>query len=172
MARTSRPKIRVPMTKADMLLEAIALLGLLVNIFIIVVFGIMLPENVPTHIGPSGGIDAYGSKWVLMGVLSIFPIFLYVLITLVSRYPHIFNYPMAITNDNAPRLYRLGKNLLRWFKVIIAWLFATMAYSFVMILPENPGASMTTSIILLSFTGALGVVSLYYMAKIFSTAGS
>lgn len=143
------------------------MVGLAANVFITIVYGIMLPENVPTHIGPSGGIDAFGSKWVLIGVLTIIPLLLFATITLISRYPWVFNYPMAVTEENGPGLYRLGVSLMRWIKVISAWLFAMAAYIYVLILPSDPGASVGTSIVLLCFTGALLVVIVYYILRMF-----
>ncbi|WP_293285512.1 hypothetical protein [Microcoleus sp. PH2017_40_RAT_O_B] len=41
-----------------------------------------------------------------------------------SRYPHTFNYPVRITQENARRQYLLGRGLLVWLKAEVCWLFA------------------------------------------------
>lgn len=153
------------MARIDAIIEALALAGLAANLVITLVYGTLLPAAVPTHVGPSGGIDAWGSKWVLIGVMTIIPLALFALITLLERYPHVFNYPMPVTVENAPWLYMLGVRLMRWIKLIIAWNFAASAYIFVIVLPANPGASVGTSIIILALSGAMLIPILYYLAK-------
>jgi hypothetical protein len=44
--------------------------------------------------------------------------------TILARYPHLFNYPVRVTPENAPRLYRSGRLLLRWLNVVLTWVFA------------------------------------------------
>ena len=84
-----------------------------------------LPERIPTHFGASGAPDGYGPKaaiWLLPAI----SIFLYLLLTVVTRFPRSFNYPVKVTDENRPRLEPLALALLGWVKaetlVILAWI--------------------------------------------------
>jgi len=49
--------------------------------------------------------------------------FLYMLLTVVSRFPHTFNYPCKITQENAEVQYLLARYLLAFLKAEIIWVF-------------------------------------------------
>ncbi|MFC7375702.1 DUF1648 domain-containing protein [Brachybacterium sp. GCM10030267] len=70
-----------------------------------------LPDTVPTHFGAQGNPDEHGSKvsvLVLAGVMIV----LSALIAWLSTRPRLLNYPIAVTEQNAQRLYREGERLL------------------------------------------------------------
>jgi hypothetical protein len=54
--------------------------------------------------------------------LPIVSICLAVLLTVLSRYPHIYNYPWSITAENAPRQYYLARLLLWWIMLEMVWM--------------------------------------------------
>lgn len=72
-----------------------------------------LPETVPTHFGVGGQPDGWGPKWsifVVFGMLTV----LMVGISVLSRFPRVFNYSVAVTDENAQRVYRAGERLMVW----------------------------------------------------------
>jgi uncharacterized membrane protein len=86
-----------------------------------------LPDKVPVHFDFSGEPDSWESK----GMIALLPgvtIFLYALLTFVSRYPHHFNYLYEITEENAATQYRLGRTMLAVLKTEIIWLFTIMTW--------------------------------------------
>ena len=166
LTRSGRPKMVPSPSKIDLVVEAIALIGFLLSIGLVIYGSINLPETVPTHVGPSGGIDSYGSKWVLLAVLLLSNVLLYALCTITNRYPYIFNYPVIVTEENAPRLYPIAQRMLRWTKAIFAWMFAITAWRFIVVLPYNPGQSVSGLLVIAVSSVMFVIVLAYYVIKI------
>lgn len=82
----------------------------------------ILPDTIPIHYNASGEPDAWGSKFSLV-FLPCITIVLYGSLTILGRYPHIFNFPWKITEQNAERQYILAKQLLSWLKAEVIWVF-------------------------------------------------
>jgi hypothetical protein len=53
---------------------------------------------------------------------------LFVGLTILNRFPHIFNYSGDITKDNALRQYTNATRLIRYLKVIIVVIFGLISY--------------------------------------------
>jgi hypothetical protein len=66
-------------------------------------------------------------------LLVVFSLFTYVGISAVSRYPHVHNYPVKITELNAQALYALSQRMLIWLKLSCMLLFAYIMYTSVQI---------------------------------------
>jgi uncharacterized membrane protein len=121
MRNRSRPVLHLPRTQFEKLLEALTALGIIILIAMTVWGYFALPAVIPTHYGFSGAPNAYGGKGSLL-TLPIVSICLAVLLTVLSRYPHIYNYPWPITAENAPRQYSLARLLLRWITLEMVWM--------------------------------------------------
>ncbi|NLL53485.1 MAG: DUF1648 domain-containing protein [Peptococcaceae bacterium] len=82
----------------------------------------------PSHFGSSGIPDAWSSKlsiWLLPGIGAG----LYLLLTIVSKFPHTFNFPWAVTEENAERQYLIGRTMVISLKAELIWLFAYIEFS-------------------------------------------
>ena len=87
-----------------------------------------LPGRIPTHFGLSGQPDAWGTPlWLLF--LPLAACLLYLLMTLVARYPGSFNYPVRVTPANLGRLQTLALQMIAWLKAEVVWLFACIQLS-------------------------------------------
>jgi len=78
-----------------------------------------LPATIPIHFNLKAEIDNYGSK----ATLFILPVIITIVVaglTILGRYPHIFNYPKKITAANALEEYSKATGLLRIIKLVIA----------------------------------------------------
>jgi hypothetical protein len=53
----------------------------------------------------------------------------YVGITMLNKYPHIFNYPTEVTESNAPKLYVMTVRMLRIIKLAILFTFTEIILS-------------------------------------------
>lgn len=80
-------------------------------------------NRVPTHFDAGGRPTAWGSPWILL-VLPIAALVIYLLMTLVSRFPGAFNYPVRVTPANYARLQELALEMIAWLKAEVVWLFA------------------------------------------------
>ena len=86
-----------------------------------------LPERIPTHFNIAGEPDGYGSKSTLW-ILPVTAVIMYIGMTILELFPHIYNYPVEITPENAVRQYRIATRLIRILKTIIAILFSFLSY--------------------------------------------
>lgn len=121
MRSCSRPVLHPPRTQFEKLLEALTALGIIILIAMTVWGYFALPAVIPTHYGFSGAPNGYGGKGSLL-TLPIISICLAVLLTVLSRYPHRYNYPWSIPVENVPRQYYLARLLLRWVTLEMVWM--------------------------------------------------
>ena len=159
-----RPQIVPPPSKIDKIFEAVALIGILLAIIIIIIGAVILPNIIPTHYKITGGVDTYGSKWGIFLVFLIPMLFIYGLITFVNKYPSKFNYATMVTPENALRLYSSACTSLRLMKVLMVWLFLILEWFTVIVLSNNPGLtglSWLSWIIMLVFFAVIAVSIIY-----------
>ena len=122
-----RPKITLIPTTADKLVELLGWLILLALWGLTISHFSTLPDTIPTHFNASGEADGFGSKASIIG-LPVIASLLFVGLTVLNRYPHIFNYPTAITEDNALRLYTLATRMLRYLKLVLLVVFGGIGF--------------------------------------------
>lgn len=122
-----RPRLDIPRSPLEMVLDALTLLGLFALIFIIAYYWGRLPDVIPTHFDINGQPNDWGSPgYILIMALvgASTAIGLYVL----TFFPHIYNYPVKITAANAAAQYRLGRTLLRYINAAILLLFSYLEW--------------------------------------------
>lgn len=64
-------------------------------------------------------------------VLPCIAIVLFAGLTMLARYPHKFNYPIAVTEANAPYLYTSARQMMAWIKLEICCTFGLFEWDFV-----------------------------------------
>jgi len=117
-----RPKIKIYLNQFDKVLE-IGGIALLVIIWTLSAFNyFQSPDTVPIHFNSSGQPDGYGGKVTLL-LLPIIPTVIYLGLTQLNKYPHIFNYMTKITEENAKRQYTIATRMIRILKVSIVLIF-------------------------------------------------
>ena len=122
-----RPKITLIPSTADKLLEILGWLMLLVIWGLTIIHYSSLPDTIPTHFNATGEADGFGSKASIIG-LPIIATLLFIGLTVLNRYPHIFNYPCPVTQDNALRLYTLATRMLRYLKLVLLLVFGGIEF--------------------------------------------
>jgi len=113
-----RPRISIPLTGLDWLLEISAWLLLGVFLSVVAVSYSSLPEHIPVHFNAWGAADAQGNKEQLLYLVATGTV-LFVLLGVMVRFPHRFNYLVTITETNAERQYFLAIRLIRILKLLI-----------------------------------------------------
>jgi len=117
----TKPKINPPLRTVDIILEALAAICLIYMIVQLIVDYPAISRQVPTHFGSSGTPDAWDNKSSLL-IIPVVAIVIYTSLTVLNRYPYIFNYPVPITEKNAIKQYQLAKSLLIALKFTTAGL--------------------------------------------------
>ena len=124
-----RPKITVPQNSTDLWIDRFSFLLFFIIWLSVFVNYPDLPNEIPIHFNGRGQADAFGSKqsiWILMGVFSSIFIGIYIL----NKYPHLHNYTVKITEENALKNYRFSTRILRvvnFFNLLLlAFILKTM----------------------------------------------
>jgi hypothetical protein len=161
--KEERPILKIGMTLADKFMEIVVLLVLIA--FWIVTF--LKFQELPVTPGANrpletdaGNIDAKGWMFFLPVICSVF----YLGMTILNKYPHMFNYPTKITNQNAEEKYAVATRLIRYLKFILVPAFFLVAWL------SSPKANQSLSGLvpwfLLLFAGLIYVPMVYAIFKL------
>lgn len=115
-----RPVLDLPRTPTEIGLEIFAGIGIACAGLVFAAYWPRLPAVIPTHFGATGAPDATGPKSELIGLL-LGNVGIYVLVSIISRFPQLYNYPARITEENAERQYRNARALMIWLKTEAVW---------------------------------------------------
>jgi hypothetical protein len=88
-----------------------------------------LPDRVPTHFDAAGHANAWGPPTGMI-LLPVMAIGLYLLMSIVTRFPAAFHYPVRVTRQNIVRLQALVLDMIAWLKVELACLFLLLQWAF------------------------------------------
>lgn len=106
-----RPKLDLPFSRAEIVVGGLTVAGLLAELAVAVWAFLALPERIPIHFDAAGRADGWGGKGFLLA-LPLIAAMTVVPLLFLRRFPHVYNYPWPITVENAPRQYRLARQLL------------------------------------------------------------
>ncbi|MEH7226266.1 DUF1648 domain-containing protein [Bacillus sp. JJ1566] len=158
---SDKPVLKLPKTISEKILELLSILFLVgIYVFIIVNWN-EIPDRVPTHFNFAGEPDRWGGKASAL-ILPIIATFLFKLMFILSKFPHIHNYPVKITNENAEGMYRISRKMLIVMNFFLTFFLAIGAWEMVNVAQGKEGLGMGYMIgLLLSIFGPMG----YYMYK-------
>ncbi len=89
-----------------------------------------LPDRVPIHFNAAGTPDGWGAPTGMI-LLPVLAGGLYLLLSVVARFPGAFHYPVRITAQNVQRLQEITLDMIAWLKVENSCLFAVLQWTFV-----------------------------------------
>lgn len=116
-----------------------------------------LPDRVPTHFDAAGNANAWGSPSGMI-LLPAIAVGLYLLMSLVSRFPGAFNYPVRVTPQNIARLQSVTLDMIAWLKTELLCLFTVLQGAFIHAARTGEGHLFP-------------VIPPFFIAAIFATAG-
>ena len=160
----ARPKIKLELSKTDKLLEIVGWLSI-IGIWVVTIANYSaLPEIIPIHYNAAGEADGFGGKLTIL-TLPLVATILFVSMSLLNKYPQIFNYPTTITEDNAHSQYTSATRLIRCIKSIIVFIFGLIV---VKTIQNANGQADGLGLWFLPFTLALIFIPIiYYIYKSF-----
>jgi uncharacterized membrane protein len=123
-----------------------------------------LPARVPTHFALNGRPDAWGSSVMLL-VLPAIAVGLYVLMSVVARYPAAFNYPVRVTPRNRPRLEALALDMIAWLKMELACMFAAIQW-FAIRVAGHPGQAIPPALMPLVLVAVFATIAGHIAAMV------
>ncbi|MFT3911357.1 MAG: DUF1648 domain-containing protein [Ferruginibacter sp.] len=120
-----RPRIKLTLSGFDKNLDMLGYVLFFIMWALTIYVFVKLPPIIPTHFGMSGKPDDYGRKETLL-LIPIIGTIIFFGITQLSKYPHIFNYTVRITEENAARQYGSAVKIFRFLKVSIMIILTTI----------------------------------------------
>jgi len=118
-----RPKLIIEHTRVDKVLEASCFIILIILWTGTIAGFSKLPDLIPSHFNAGGQADDYCDR-ISIFTLPIVATVLYIGMTILNRYPHIYNYPARVTVDNARHLYTSATRLIRVLKLAVIVIFS------------------------------------------------
>ncbi|RYC53567.1 DUF1648 domain-containing protein [Flagellimonas olearia] len=134
---TKNPRVDIKASHIDQKLHRAGWMVVAFNTVLVLAVYMDLPETIPTHFNFQGEVDGYGHKstlWVIPILSAVLHLFMGLVVMKLK--PWLMNYPVKVTEENAPKLYPLALRML-----------AVMNFCFVI------GFLITTGIILLKLKG-------------------
>lgn len=117
-----RPKIRLELTTTDRAVEILGWTVILVVWILTITNYKNLPDIIPIHYNGAGQADGFGGKGSIL-TLPLMATILFVGLTILNRFPHVFNYPTPIIEENSLRQYTIATRMIRYLKLIVVVIF-------------------------------------------------
>ena len=108
-----------------LIMNIIGVLALLGSTLFVIIMWPQIPDQIPTHYNFAGEADDYGGKGSLIFMM-VLAWFMFILITVLMRFPNTWNMPVKVTAENKARLYSITKAMLEVIKMLVSLLFAVM----------------------------------------------
>lgn len=128
--KTGRPKLKVPLEGLDIILDLLSTTLLILLIAYTVISYSELPDTIPSHFNAKGEIDGYSNKSMLW-MLPALGIVMFIGLFIINRFPHLHNYMVNITEENALKNYRFSTRIVRFANLFVMFIFGVVAYSIV-----------------------------------------
>lgn len=123
----TRPKLKLKLSPADKIFEFLGYSVLLIIWTLVITYYQNLPDTIPIHYNVKGEADGFGNKSHML-MLPILATVLFAGMTILNKYPHIFNYPSSITQENAFSQYTNATRLIRFLKLIVVIIFGGIVF--------------------------------------------
>lgn len=158
----SLPKLKVRKEFIDSFLELCALCSLILLIVYPLMKWSQLPDKIPIHFGLSGKPDNYADKIYIL-LLPLLGSILFIGFHIINKFPHTFNYPVKITEENAPRQYLLATRLMRYLMVFVTMTFLYIVWGSIQSALGNENGLGKYFIVIFCLT--LFTIIIYYSIK-------
>lgn len=121
------PKIKVPAGKLEIMFNGLSIV--LIIIMITYAFNAyhQLPDTIATHFNIKGEADGWGSKATIF-MMPLISILIFIPMYILSRAPHLFNYTIEITEENAPRIYPIARLMMSVLNFMVVAMFAFIVW--------------------------------------------
>ena len=97
------------------------------TVFVIIKWQTM-PDQIPTHYNFAGKPDAYGGKgFIIFEAVTAW--FLYIMITVLGKFPNRWNIPFKITPQNRAKMYSITKGMLEIVNLLTVLIFIVIMVS-------------------------------------------
>lgn len=160
-----RPVLKIPKTKFEKSLEMITFSFVGLMLFLSIYVWGDLPDKIPTHFNFFGKPDRWGGKESIL-IMPIVGFFVVKLTFLLSKAPHMLNYPVKVTEENAPRLYLESRRVFVFVNFQIALMLTVLHVDTILKAYEKGGiGSWVTPTLLVLMLGTIAI-TIYRMFRL------
>ena len=159
----TKPIIKPNLTPTDKFIEIIGWCAVVAIWIMTIIYYPELPDTIPIHFDYTGQADGFGGKEKIL-ILPVTTTLLFALMTLLNKFPHIFNYPVEITETNALRQYTIATKLIRFLKLAIVVILGLIEFTSIQIANGQNGLGT----LFLPFTiGFILLPLVYFVLKMY-----
>ena len=161
------PKIDIKLTKNQQRQIAIGWIMIVINFIIIGIFYTDLPDSIPAHFNYKGDVNGYGHKdsiWTLPNIMALTYTLLFLIIKKVK--PWNMNYPVKVTENNAPRIYKISLQMLIYMNLLIS-IIATPTITETILQAHEIDLGFKISSLSIIIVAIVTLLPLYYIFKMF-----
>jgi len=119
--------VKLSLTTTDRIIETVGWLAVLGIWILTLISYTELPDSIPTHYNGFGEVDGFGGKGTFLA-LPIISTILFIGLTIINKFPHVFNYPSTIMKENALQQYTNATRMIRFLKSGIVIIFGLIAF--------------------------------------------
>jgi uncharacterized membrane protein len=153
-----QPKLKLVLSTVEKIFEIVGwVLMLLVWFFTIAKYS-NIPETIPIHYNFANQVDRFGGKSTIFS-LPLIATIIFMRLTAINKFPHLFNYPTKITRENALSQYTNATRAIRYLKFSIVLIFGLIVFETIQ--PSN-GEGEVLGIWGLPLCLGLGFIPLLY----------
>lgn len=127
MSQKYRPKLDLPLSRTEVLLDRLVIVGLILLVLIPLFNYGDLPDEIPIHFNAQGEADGWGNKSTIL-VIPVLGVLLSLVLFFLLKRPHLYNFPKEITPENVEVQYRNARLLLRVVNVFDTFLFLAIMW--------------------------------------------
>lgn len=161
-----RPRIKIELTITDKVFEVLGWFAVLAIWIITIASYSGLPNTIPIHYNGAGQVDGFGEKESIL-ILPLMATITFVVLTILNKFPHIFNYLNKITKENALEQYTNGTRMIRYLKFVIVIVFGLIEFKIIQNATEHTSG---LGVWFLPLTlGLIFIPMIYFMVKQFKT---
>jgi Protein of unknown function (DUF1648) len=147
-----------PRTRLERVLQGVSALAVVISAVHLSQVWERLPARIPRHFGWDGTVDGWGDRGALW-VLPALGLALVIGLSLLERVPHLYNYPVKLTESTRGAAYVLGRQFVCGVKAIMAVTFSYLTFAVTEVAlgaSSGPGPWFTPALLAAVF-GWLGV---------------
>lgn len=110
-----RPDLKLPKTRLEKIIDVIGICVFVLSLIYALISWPTLPDKIPGHFNGLGEVDRWGSKYEII-ILPIIGLFIFVLMSLFEKAPHMHNYPKRLNESNVEQFYLNSRMMLNMTK--------------------------------------------------------
>lgn len=163
------PHVQAEQSTAQRFFQQVARLALLALVLMPAFHYGNLPEQIPQNFNAAGEFRGMGSKaWIWL--LPAIGVVVFLGANWLTKWPHKHNYPVHLTEENAPRIYGISNSLLWFVAAVLLTLSAFITHVYIQAALGLADGAGATGVILL-FLVVLFVGIFYFIGKMFKAQG-